>query len=65
MDLQLLHTTLDELGQPSFRARQIWEWTAKGVAGYEDMSNVPADLRATLDERVPFSSLTVESELEA
>ena len=65
MDLKLLDTTLADLRQPAFRAKQIWEWTAKGVDGYEDMSNIPADLRAALDERVPFSSLTVESELEA
>lgn len=65
MDLELLDTTLADLGEPAFRAKQIWEWTAKGVAGYEDMSNIPADLRETLHERVPFSSLTVESELEA
>jgi len=65
MDLKLLDTTLADLGEPAFRATQIWEWTAKGVAGYEDMSNIPADLRETLHERVPFSCLTVESELEA
>lgn len=65
MDLQLLDSTLADLRQPAFRAKQIWEWTAKGVAGYEDMSNVPADLRTMLEERVPFSSLTLESELEA
>ena len=65
MDLELLDTALAGLGEPAFRAKQIWEWTAKGVAGYEDMSNIPADLRETLHERVPFSSLTVESELEA
>ncbi|MGE5690091.1 MAG: 23S rRNA (adenine(2503)-C(2))-methyltransferase RlmN [Pseudomonadota bacterium] len=62
MDLVLLDATLSELGQPAFRARQVWEWTARGTGGYEEMTNVPAELRATLAERVPFSTLAVETE---
>ncbi len=65
MDLALLHDTLTELGQPRFRARQVWEWTARGAAGYEDMTNLPAALRAQLAERVPFSTLQVVHEAEA
>ena len=63
MDLALLDETLAELGQPAFRSRQVWEWTARGASGYDAMTNVPADLRATLAERVPFSTLSVESAL--
>ena len=59
MDLQLLDTTLADLGQPTFRAKQVWEWTARGAEGYEAMTNVPATLRSQLEERVPFSTLDV------
>ena len=48
VDLDLLQTTLDDLGQPAFRAGQVWAWAARGAAGYEDMTNVPAALRASL-----------------
>jgi 23S rRNA (adenine2503-C2)-methyltransferase len=65
VDLDLLQATLDDLGQPAFRAGQVWEWAARGAAGYEDMTNVPASLRATLDERVPFSSLSVAEQAES
>ena len=65
MDLDLLHLTLDELAQPAFRARQVWEWTARGAAGYDAMTNVPAALRASLAERVPFSSLSVVEQAES
>ena len=58
MDLALLEQTLADAGQPAFRAKQVWEWTARGAAGYEDMTNVPAGLREQLAEQVPFSSLT-------
>ncbi len=62
MDLALLDSVLADLGQPSFRAAQVWEWTARGVASYEEMTNLPVALRAQLAERVPLSSLTVERE---
>ena len=65
VDLDLLQTTLDDLGQPAFRAGQVWEWAARGAAGYEDMTNVPAALRASLGERVPFSSLSVVEQAES
>jgi 23S rRNA (adenine2503-C2)-methyltransferase len=65
MDLQLLDQTLAANGQPSFRARQIWQWAAKGAGGYEQMTNLPAHLREWLDENVPFSSLELREQLTA
>jgi len=62
VDLDLLHTTLAELGEPAFRARQVWDWTARGAGSYEEMTNLPPQLRHQLAERVPFSSLAVERE---
>ena len=62
MNLELLEQTLADRGEPSFRARQVWEWTARGAAGYEEMTNLPAALRAELAEAVPFSTLSVEDE---
>jgi len=62
VNLELLDDTLAALDQPAFRARQVWEWTARGAAGYEEMSNLPRALRDALAEEVPFSTLTVEDE---
>ena len=45
MDLALLEGVLAERGEPAYRSRQVWEWAARGVAGYEEMTNVPASLR--------------------
>ena len=55
---------LDELlaGEPSYRARQVWQWAARGAAGYDAMTNLPAPLRERLAAELPFSTLTVESE---
>jgi 23S rRNA (adenine2503-C2)-methyltransferase len=63
MDRALLENVLAD--EPAYRSRQIWEWTARGAAGYEVMTNVPAPLRARLADAVPFSSLTVEHEAHA
>src|SRR6266496_2607608 len=60
MDLRLLEQTLSD--RPAYRARQVWEWTARGVAGYEAMTSLPRALREELMASVPFSTLTVETE---
>ncbi len=65
MDLALLERTLTDAGEPPFRFRQVWEWAARGAAGYDEMTNLPLALRARLDEHVPFSSLSVEDEATA
>lgn len=49
-------------GEPSFRARQAWEWAARGASGFEEMTNLPLALRQGLAGDVPFSTLTVEAE---
>ncbi len=46
-----LEAVVAELGDKKFRAAQIFVWLAKGVNSFDDMKNVPASLRAALDER--------------
>jgi 23S rRNA (adenine2503-C2)-methyltransferase len=65
MDLELLSERLKAAGQPSFRARQVWAWTARGAASYGEMTDLPTALRARLANEVPFSSLTLEHEAHA
>ncbi|MFY9470332.1 MAG: 23S rRNA (adenine(2503)-C(2))-methyltransferase RlmN, partial [Solirubrobacterales bacterium] len=65
MDLRLLDTTLADLGEPGYRAAQVWEWAARGAGGYADMTNLPAELRARLAERVPFSTLELIDQAES
>src|SRR4051794_26260886 len=65
MDLQLLHDTLAELGQPAFRTKQVWEWAARGASGYAEMTTPPAGRRAQREERVPFSALELKADAHA
>ena len=46
-----LETVIAELGEKKFRASQVFGWLAKGVTCFDDMKNVPAALRAALEEK--------------
>jgi len=65
MDLTTVERTLDDLGEPGYRVRQIWRWAAQGAAGFASMTDVPARLRSELEDAVPFSTLTLEHEAHA
>jgi 23S rRNA (adenine2503-C2)-methyltransferase len=43
----------------------VWRWAARGAAGYDEMTDLPAPLRGRLAEEVPFSTLAVETEAHA
>src|SRR5438445_9190729 len=62
MDRALLQQRLVERGEAGYCAGQVWEWAARGAAGYHEMTNVPGVLRAELEARVPFSSLALVHE---
>jgi 23S rRNA (adenine2503-C2)-methyltransferase len=65
MDLELLRQTLADHGEPAYRAKQVWAWTARGAHGYEEMTDLPAALRDALTREVPFSSLQLRREAHA
>ena len=50
---------LKEMGQPAFRAKQIYTWLHKGVRTYEEMTNLPKALRETLAEKYPINAPAV------
>jgi len=58
LSLEQLQDRLAVLEAPAFRARQIFDWTYdKKVTSYAAMANVPAGLRASLDESLPFATM--------
>ena len=60
MDLDRLSSLLADLGEPSFRAGQVWEWLARGAGSYDEMTNLPATLRERLAAALPLSTLEME-----
>ena len=65
VDRALLERRLAEQGEPAYRAGQVWEWAARGVTGYGEMTNLPAALRSELAQAVPFSTLELAHEAKA
>ena len=49
-----LTATLKALGLPAFRGKQVYTWLHKGVRSYDEMTNLPRDLRALLAEKYPI-----------
>ena len=49
-----LAAILQELGQPAFRAGQVFAWLHKGVRSYDEMTNLPKNLREVLAEKYPI-----------
>ena len=48
-------------GWPRFRGEQVWRWVHQhGVRDFEEMSNLPRDVRADLAERARIGSLAIE-----
>ncbi len=53
IDLPTLERTMEELGQPSYRARQVYEALTKRLAtSFADMSELPRSLREELAARL-------------
>lgn len=46
-----------ELGEPKFRAKQIFGWIYKGVADFDEMNNLPKTLREKLRKNSYIGSL--------
>ncbi len=65
MNLDVVKGTLAELGQPTYRAKQIWRWASQGAPGFDAMTDLPATLRTQLRGAVPFSTLTLLDEARA
>ena len=51
-----LAAILKELGQPAFRAKQVYTWLHKGVRTYDEMTNLPKNLRDVLSEKYPIQA---------
>ena len=55
---------MKKIGQPSFRAKQVYEWIhGKLVGSYDEMTNLSKELRNNLKENYPLTVLKVVDSL--
>jgi 23S rRNA (adenine2503-C2)-methyltransferase len=66
LGLQELEARLSQLGQPAYRAKQIWQWLFhKRATSFAEMTNLSTSLRATLDKEFSISRLTIVRKAES
>lgn len=51
-----LRKTVQELGLPGYRSKQISEWLTRGCRDFSEMSNLPKSLRETLPEHFELTA---------
>ncbi len=56
---------LKEIGQPSFRAGQIFKWLHTGISSFDEMTNISKELRAHLDENFYIANVQIVRRLES
>jgi len=58
LTLKELEKAVVESGMPRYRAAQIFSWIyCKGARGFEDMHNIPKDIRDRMDSRYSIAAL--------
>lgn len=55
-----LEKIITDLGEPKFRAKQIFKWLYTNVESWDEMSNIPKALKEKLGEKYSVSGLKIE-----
>ena len=60
MTIPEIEDYLAQIGEPQFRAKQIFVWLNKGVTSFSEMTNLSKSLRKTLQQQCTLTALRVE-----
>ena len=60
MNLSEMTVFLKELGEPSFRAKQVFQWLHRGAVSFDAMTNLSKELRKKLSDSCAISAPCVE-----
>lgn len=52
LDINEIKTLVAEAREPTYRAGQIFKWSQSGARSFDDMTDIPKNLKAFLSERV-------------
>lgn len=63
MTLEQLGEELSALGQPGYRAKQIFRWLHRGVTSFDEMTDQPARLRQLLAQRYEIAAASIQKRL--
>ena len=65
MYLTELEEMLGELGQPKFRAAQLYRWLQSGETDFDSMTNIPLSLRNELKEKTYIADVKIVRRFES
>ena len=66
LSLKEFEDRLAEVGEPDYRARQVWQWLfQKRAVSFAEMTNLPAPFRARLDKDYGITRLGVSRRVES
>lgn len=54
MTLSELSQVMKDFGQPAFRGKQVYTWLHSGVRSFDEMTNIPKNLRDMLAQKYPL-----------
>jgi len=60
-----LEALMKEMGEQAFRAKQIFQWTQRGVRSFDEMTNLSESLRQQLKDRFTFTAPQLLEKLES
>lgn len=55
MTQEEMRSFFQEMGQPKFRAKQVFQWLHRGASGFQEMSNIPKTLQQQLAQTCRLS----------
>jgi len=59
LTIKEMESFFTELGEPKYRAHQVFSWIYKGVTDFDEMVNIPVILRKKIAEKAGFGRLDV------
>ncbi len=65
MYFEELEALMKDMGEPKFRAGQIFDWLQQGVDNFDEMSNIPSKLRVKLQEGYYIVTTSIKKRLES
>lgn len=54
-----LKKEIENLGEPAFRTKQVWQWIYQGVESFDGMTNLPKAFREKLRERFHLGGVKI------
>ena len=65
LDTDELGSLLSQMGEPSYRAKQIFGWLQSGVISFDEMTNISKNLRVKLDEISYIAGAAIHQKFES